>query len=160
MKRTLVLTVALASLLAGCGGSSNAKLASGGCTASESGTKDLKTKPVYTVPKEAAPIATTTTDIVCGTGPAAKEGSAVVAKYVGVNYLTGAEFDSSWKRGPNETFPFTIGQGVIPGFSIGVTGMQAGGRRLVVIPPKDGYGDQGPVPGGTLAFIIDLVSVS
>ena len=170
MKRTLVLSFALAGALSACGGSSStAKLASdptptgetaGSCTASGTGTTDLKTKPVYTVPKAPAPTETTTTDIVCGTGPAAKEGSQVVVKYVGVNYLTGEEFDSSWKGGPDNTFPFTVGSGVIPGFSIGATGMQAGGRRLVVIPPKDGYGDSGPVPGGTLAFIIDLVSTS
>ena len=173
MNRTLVLSLVLAGTLSGCGGSSNdsAQLGtqpsasattggSGTCTPSGSGTTDLKTKPVYTVPKAPAPTETTVTDIVCGTGPAAKAGSQVVAKYVGVNYLTGEEFDSSWKRGVNETFPFTVGEGVIPGFSIGATGMQAGGRRLVVIPPKDGYGDSGPVPGGTLAFIIDLVSVS
>ena len=169
MKRTLALSLVLAGALSGCGGSSdNAQLASdpsataevGGCTPSGSGTTDLKTKPVYTVPKAPAPTKTTNTDIVCGTGAVAKAGSQVVAKYVGVNYLTGEEFDSSWKRGADETFPFTIGEGVIPGFSIGATGMQAGGRRLVVIPPAEGYGDSGPVPGGTLAFIIDLVSTT
>lgn len=176
MNRTIVLLLVLAGALSGCGGGSSAQVSSqpsatdvatatdtggaGACTPSGTGTTDLKTKPVYTVPKAPAPTETTVTDIVCGTGAAAKTGSQVVAKYVGVNYLTGAEFDSSWKRGPNETFPFTVGEGVIPGFSIGVTGMQAGGRRLVVIPPKDGYGDSGPVPGGTLAFIIDLVSTS
>jgi hypothetical protein len=179
MNRTLVLSLALVGALSACGSSSGSKKdaqdppgsvpsssataqtgGSGTCTPSGSGTTDLKTKPVYTVPKAPAPTETTNTDIVCGTGPVAKAGSKVVAKYVGVNYLTGEEFDSSWKRGPNETFPFTIGEGVIPGFSIGVTGMQAGGRRLVVIPPKDGYGNSGPVPGGTLAFIIDLVSTS
>ncbi len=172
MKRTLALSLVLVGALSGCGGSSksdDAQLASdptataptaGGCAASGSGTTDLKTKPVYTVTKDPAPTTTTNTDIVCGTGPAAKAGSQVVAKYVGVNYLTGEEFDSSWKRGADETFPFTIGEGVIAGFSIGATGMQAGGRRLVVIPPADGYGDAGPVPGGTLAFIIDLVSTT
>jgi len=41
-----------------------------------------------------------------------------------------------------------------------LTWFEVGGRRLVVIPPKDGYGDSGPVPGGTLAFVIDLVKVS
>ena len=88
--------------------------------------------------------ATTTTDIVCGTGPAAKEGSAVVAKYVGVNYLTGAEFDSSWKVSPHETFPFTIGQGVITGFSTGVTALRAGGRgpgsQAPWAPPRSSIG--------------------
>ncbi len=37
--------------------------------------------------------------------------------------------------------------------------MKIGGRREVVIAPKDGYGASGPVPGGTLVFLIDLVKV-
>ncbi|MCW2672104.1 MAG: Peptidylprolyl isomerase [Frankiales bacterium] len=120
---------------------------------------DLSQKPAYTVPTAPAPAETTTRDLVVGTGPAAKSGQSVTVKYVGVNYKTGAEFDSSWKVSCDNTFAFDIGGNVIPGFSKGVTGMQVGGRRLVVIPPKDGYGDQGPVPGGTLAFIIDLVAI-
>jgi peptidylprolyl isomerase len=120
---------------------------------------DLSQKPTYTVPTAAPPAETTTTDIVTGTGDAAKSGQSVTVKYVGVNYQTGEEFDSSWKVSCDNTFAFDIGGNVIPGFSKGVTGMKVGGRRLVVIPPKDGYGDQGPVPGGTLAFIIDLVAI-
>ena len=120
---------------------------------------DLSQKPAYTVPKAPPPTETTITDIVTGTGDAAKNGQSVTVKYVGVNYATGEEFDSSWKDGCDNTFAFDVGGNVIPGFSKGVTGMKAGGRRLVVIPPKDGYGDQGPVPGGTLAFIIDLVKI-
>jgi hypothetical protein len=120
---------------------------------------DLTQKPPYTVPKAPPPVETTTKDILVGTGPAAKSGQNVTVKYVGVNYATGEEFDSSWKTSCDNTFAFDIGGNVIPGFSKGVTGMQVGGRRLVVIPPKDGYGDQGPVPGGTLAFIIDLVAI-
>ena len=129
----------------------------GTCTASASGSKDLTKKPVFTVSKAPAPTETTTTDIVCGTGEVAKDGDGVTVQYVGVDYANGKQFDSSWDRG--EPFQFDIGGNVIPGFSKGVTGMRVGGRRLVVIPPKDGYGDQGPVPGGTLAFIIDLVKV-
>lgn len=120
---------------------------------------DLSQKPAYTVPKAPPPTETTTKDIVVGTGPAARSGQSVTVKYVGVNYLTGEEFDSSWKVSCDNTFAFDIGGNVIPGFSKGVTGMRVGGRRLVVIPPKDGYGDQGPVPGGTLAFLIDLVAI-
>jgi peptidylprolyl isomerase len=51
---------------------------------------------------------------------------------------------------------------VIEGFDQGITGMQVGGRRMVVIPSDLGYGPagQGPIPGGaTLVFVIDLVSV-
>jgi len=120
---------------------------------------DLSQKPTYTIPTAPAPTETTTKDIVTGSGDAAKSGQSVTVKYVGVDYRTGAEFDSSWKVSCDNTFAFDIGGNVIPGFSKGVTGMQAGGRRLVVIPPKDGYGDQGPVPGGTLAFLIDLVAI-
>ena len=177
MKRTHVLTGLLTVLLAGsltaCGNddkpaavstpsatpSATATSDGAPCTPSGKGTTDLATKPVYTVPNAPAPTETTTVDIVCGTGAEAKDGSAVQVKYVGVDYKTGQEFDASWKGGADNTFPFTVGSGVIPGFSKGVTGMKEGGRRLVVIPPADGYGDSGPVPGGTLAFIIDLVKV-
>lgn len=185
MKRTLVLAAVLTASLSACSGGSAglakdsslqsqptstpaveattdapapADTSAAGCPVATDD-KDLTKKPTYTVPKAAAPTTTTSTDIVVGTGPAAKDGDHVVAKYLGVNYATGEEFDSSWKSGCDNTFDFTIGSGVIPGFSKGVTGMKAGGRRLVVIPPADGYGDQGPVPGGTLAFVIDLVKI-
>jgi peptidylprolyl isomerase len=168
MRRTLLLALALTSTLTACGGGSNDKITVQGpsptptpvtaCTPASSPSKDLKVKPTY-VPSNCPPPATTTnTDIVVGTqGPAAKDGSAVTVQYVGVNYATGEQFDASWDSG--STFPFTIGSGVIPGFSKGVTGMKVGGRRLVVIPPAEGYGNSGPVPGGTLAFIIDLVKI-
>ena len=186
MKRTLLVAVLLTATASACSAGS-AGLASGGplpsdtwsptpapsptasptpspsgssdatCSPSGSGSTDLTKKPVFTVSKAPAPTETTTTDIVCGTGDPAKSGDGVTVQYVGVDYATGKQFDASWDR--NEPFQFDIGGNVIPGFSKGVTGMRVGGRRLVVIPPKDGYGDQGPVPGGTLAFIIDLVKI-
>lgn len=132
------------------------------CTPSGSGTTDLTKKPVPTVPKAAAPAETTVIDVVCGTGAQADEGSAVEVKYVGVLYKDGKEFDSSWSRGG--TFPFTVGEGVVTGFSTGVTGMKEGGRREIIIPAKDGYGAAGQPPaipaGSTLIFVIDLVKVS
>lgn len=177
MRRALLLTAALTCSLTACGSSGGTTASStastaaptaqatalastgttGTCKPSGTGTTELATKPVYTVTKAAPPAETTVTDIVCGTGAEATDGSAVEVKYVGVGYTDGKEFDSSWSRG--DTLPFTIGSGVITGFSKGVTGMRVGGRRQVVIPPKDGYGDGGPVPGGTLVFLIDLVKV-
>lgn len=134
------------------------------CTPSGSGTTDLKKKPVVTVPTTPDPDETRFVDIVCGSGAQADVGSAVTVKYVGVLYFDGKEFDSSWSRGPDETLPFTVGAGVVPGFSKGVTGMKVGGRRMIIIPSKDGYGDEGrppSIPGGaTLVFVIDLVTVT
>lgn len=161
----------LATLLAACGGTDQSTdtdtvkgepSASGTCTPTGKGTTDLSKKPEAAYLKEAEPTETTVHDIVCGTGEEAKDGSKVEVKYVGVLYKDGKEFDSSWSRGADETLPFTVGSGVIPGFTTGVTGMKVGGRRIVTIPASDGYGDQAQngIPGGsTLVFVIDLVKV-
>lgn len=158
--------------LTACGGSSNKTSAtatpevtagpgdSGACKPIGTGTTDLTKKPVFTVSKDPAPTTTTIMDIVCGTGAEAVDGSKVTVKYAGVNYADGKEFDSSWSRGDSETLGFSIGSGVIAGFSKGTSGMKVGGRREVIVTPADGYGNGGPVPGGTLVFFIDLVSVS
>jgi peptidylprolyl isomerase len=134
------------------------------CVASGTGTTDLAKKPVVAKQTAPAPTETTVVDIVCGTGDQAQEGTDVEVKYLGLLYTTGEEFDSSWSRGPDDTLPFTVGGGVIPGFSKGVAGMKVGGRRMVIIPSKDGYGAQGSppkIPGGaTLVFVIDLVKAS
>jgi peptidylprolyl isomerase len=103
-------------------------------------------------------------DLVEGDGAEAVTGSQVEVKYVGAFYDTGEEFDSSWSRGPEETLPFGIcRQGVIPGFAVGPTGMKVGGRRLILIPSRLGYGPEGSPPtipaNADLVFVVDLVSV-
>ena len=47
-------------------------------------------------------------DLIVGTGAEAKAGQTVTMNYVGVNFKSGKEFDSSWKR--NEPFTFTLGK--------------------------------------------------
>ncbi|GAA4730996.1 FKBP-type peptidyl-prolyl cis-trans isomerase [Actinomycetospora chibensis] len=39
-------------------------------------------------------------------------------------------------------------KGVIVGFELGISGMREGGRRVLVVPPRQGYGARGvpPVP--------------
>lgn len=159
--RTLLVTLALVSTLTACSDDNdNTDTVKSGptpCSSASSTSTDLKTKPVFKVGTCKAPTTTTNTDVVVGTGAEAKAGDAVTVQYVGVNYADGKQFDASWDgAGP---FQFTVGQGVIPGFTKGVTGMKVGGRRVVVVPPSDGYGNSGPVPGGTLVFLIDLVKV-
>jgi peptidylprolyl isomerase len=125
-------------------------------------TTDLSKKPVIEVPDGPLPCKLDVSDIVVGTGPAAKAGDQLTMKYVGVTWSTGKQFDASWDRG--QDFPFTLGQGmVIQGWDQGMVGMKRGGRRQLVIPPSLGYGDQAQgadIPANsTLIFVVDLVKI-
>ncbi len=100
-------------------------------------------------------------DIKAGSGKAAKEGDTVKVQYVGHNWSDNKEFDASWGRG--DPFEFTLGEGqVIQGWDQGVVDMKEGGRRLLIIPPDLGYGNQGQgeIPANeTLIFVVDLESI-
>ena len=102
-----------------------------------------------------------TIDLKVGTGA-----EATVGRNVTVNYTLwlwdSLGTDNKGSRLEAGTFPFTVGQGVIQGFSQGTIGMRVGGLRRVVVPPALGYGaaGQGSVPGNaTLIFEIELLSV-
>jgi peptidylprolyl isomerase len=99
-----------------------------------------------------------TKDIVKGKGPKAKPGDTLTMMYTGYSWSNGQKFDASWDRG--QPFPFQLGAGmVIPGWDKGMVGMRKGGRRLLIIPPDQGYGPQGSGPIGpneTLIFAVDL----
>ena len=85
-------------------------------------------------------------------------GGTVEVHYVGVDYDTGEEFDSSWGRGESIEFPL---QGLIQGWQDGIPGMKVGGRRQLIIPPAQAYGPAGSghqLSGKTLIFVIDLLS--
>lgn len=119
-------------------------------------------KPKVTVPSGPPPKQLVTKDLKKGSGPTAEAGDEVTVQYVGVNYKTGKEFDSSWSR--NEPFPFTLGSSsVIPGWEQGVEGMKLGGRRELIIPPELAYGPAGSPPtigpNETLIFVVDLLAV-
>ncbi|MFG3044629.1 FKBP-type peptidyl-prolyl cis-trans isomerase [Streptomyces sp. NPDC048202] len=120
------------------------------------------TKPEVDVPEGEAPVELTVRDLVVGDGAEVKPGMVVRVHYVGVNFASGKEFDSSWDRG--EPYKFALGGGkVIKGWDRGVRGMRVGGRREIVVPPRLGYGNQSPSPlippGSTLVFVVDLVDV-
>ena len=102
------------------------------------------------------------TDLSLGEGAEAQPGSTVSVHYVGIAHSTGEEFDASYNRGEPLQFRLGVGQ-VISGWDNGVLGMKVGGRRRLVIPPHQGYGDRGAggviAPGETLIFVVDLVGV-
>ncbi|PMC67236.1 peptidylprolyl isomerase [Corynebacterium parakroppenstedtii] len=116
-------------------------------------------KPTIEVQSGPAPQDLLIEDISVGDGPEAQAGSNVEVHYVGVDFETGEEFDSSWDRGQTITFPLT---GLIAGWQEGIPGMRVGGRRKLTIPPDMAYGPAGtghPLGGRTLVFVIDLVDV-
>nr|WP_255722162.1 FKBP-type peptidyl-prolyl cis-trans isomerase [Ectothiorhodospira lacustris] len=100
-------------------------------------------------------------DLKTGDGPRADRHHAVRVHYTG--WLEdGTQFDSSHDRG--EPLSLILGQGqVIPGWETGLLGMQAGGQRELIIPPRLGYGERGAgrsiPPNATLRFEVELVAV-
>ncbi len=97
-----------------------------------------------------------------GTGPATNPGSEVSVHYYGA-LPDGTLFDTSFRRG--EPLGFVLGEpGLIAGWTEGVDLLNQGGKALLLIPSKLGYGDQGapPVipPNTDLVFYIEVVSVN
>jgi peptidylprolyl isomerase len=124
--------------------------------------EDLESKPQIVLEAAVSPAFLQTQDLVVGSGRTAEYQHTVLVQYVGVLGKDGNEFDSSWGRGGQPvSFPL---DGVIPGFRNGIAGMQEGGRRVISMPPNDGYGAQGapPVigPNEPLVFVVDLLQVS
>ena len=107
-----------------------------------------------------APVELVITDLIVGEGAEAVPGGRVEVHYLGVEFETGDQFDSSWDRGESITFPLA---GLIAGWQEGIPGMREGGRRQLVIPPALAYGEAGGghrLSGRTLVFIIDLIKVA
>ncbi len=100
-------------------------------------------------------------DLKEGTGEPVKAGATITAHYTGALAADGTIFQSSLDGGQ----PIQFGlDGVIPGWTKGVPGMKVGGKRRLVIPYADAYGEAGRPDGGIpakadLVFDIELVSV-
>jgi len=117
--------------------------------------------PAVDVPIGPPPTTLQITDITTGTGPAVTAADKVTVNYIGVSCSTGAIFDTSYARGEPATFGLDQ---VIPGWTEGLQGMQAGGVRKLVIPPDMGYGSSGQgariAPDETLVFVVELISIT
>ncbi len=117
----------------------------------------MTTKPEIDFPDRPASEELVIEDLVVGDGTEAVPGGTVEVHYLGVEYDTGEEFDSSWNRGQSIEFPL---RGLIKGWQDGIPGMRVGGRRKLVIPPEQAYGPAGAghrLSGKTLIFVIDLL---
>jgi len=118
-----------------------------------------KTKPEIEPIMGDAPTELVISDLVVGDGAEATPGATVDVHYVGVDFETGEEFDSSWGRGESIQFPLN---GLVRGWQEGIPGMKVGGRRQLICPPAWAYGPAGGghrLSGRTLVFVIDLLAV-
>ena len=105
------------------------------------------------------------TDNKVGDGREAEKGLTVTVRYTGWLYENGektTKFDSSVDR--REPFSFVLGVGqVIKGWDNGVSGMQIGGSRTIVIPSDMGYGSRGAgsviPPNSDLIFEVELIEI-
>lgn len=160
MRRPLLLSVLVATALtlSACGGSDGGTTASGDL-------KDVKVSsakaPKVTVPKGFSTASTTTRVLDQGSGADVAEGDLVKVNYVAVNGRTGKQFDSSFTTGDPYTVDLTQDK-VLPGFIKGLDGQKVGGRLLVAISPKDGFGQARQQldirADDTMVFLFDIVS--
>ncbi|MEW4448652.1 FKBP-type peptidyl-prolyl cis-trans isomerase [Qipengyuania sp. JC766] len=116
------------------------------------------------------PPGTSITVVQAGTGPVAKEGDVVFAKYEG-QLEDGTVFDQSQPTPPEiagffpEGTPFPVEEGAsIPGFYEGLTQVQKGGTYRFEIPSDQAYGDTpqpgSPIPPGSdLTFEVEVVEI-
>lgn len=122
-------------------------------------TDSSRTKPEVDAPEGPAPAELVIEDIFIGEGDEAQSSSTVDVHYLGVDYDSGEEFDSSWSRGQSINFPL---RNLISGWQHGIPGMKVGGRRKLIVPPELAYGPAGSghqLSGQTLVFVIDLLGV-
>jgi len=94
-----------------------------------------------------------------GAGPKPTASDTVVCNYRGT-LISGAEFDSSYKRGQPASFPVN---GVIKGWTEALQLMPVGSKWQLFVPAELGYGDRGAGadigPGATLIFEVELLSI-
>lgn len=118
--------------------------------------------PSITIPDAEAPTELQIATLKTGDGPVVASGATVALEYTGVLWRNGEEFDSSWATPGLVQFPTT---GVVEGFGAAMVGQTVGSQVLAVIPPAQGYGEQGSEGAGitgtdTLVFVLDIVAVT
>jgi len=108
-------------------------------------------------------MATTRTTAIDGWGRIVEPGTSVTVHAEGA--LEGGCVFWNTREGQGVPFTYTAGKGsVIRGWDQGCMGMKVGERRVLNIPPSEGYGTSGfaawKIPGGaTLRFTLDCIAV-
>jgi FKBP-type peptidyl-prolyl cis-trans isomerase len=156
VRRVALVALALTVGLLGCGGGD------GTATSADSGPKDRtaaettqeKKKPAYPVPgvppQKRSLEKLVVKNLEVGKGETADWGDVAIVRYVGVYYKTGKIYSQHW----GYRYDFKLdGETVGPGWQKGIHGMKVGGRRELLIPSEQIYGD------GDLAYVVLLEDV-
>lgn len=121
-------------------------------------TLDADGKPSIAPIPDPAPTTLVVQPLIKGTGAEVTADQTLTVNYTGWLW-DGTEFDSSWTAG--EPVEFSL-DGVIPGWTQGLTGQTVGSQVLLIIPPELGYGAAGSgetiPPNSTLIFVVDILS--
>ena len=115
--------------------------------------------PTLTIPDTAAPTELQIAVLKKGDGAEVGTSADVVVNYMGIDWESKEQFDSSWGSAPYETNSANL----ISGFTQAIEGQTVGSQVLVVIPPSLAYGELGEsdhqLAGKTLVFIIDILGL-
>nr|WP_208382625.1 FKBP-type peptidyl-prolyl cis-trans isomerase [Microbacterium ulmi] len=114
--------------------------------------------PGVTIPDAAPPTETVVQTLIKGDGAVVTADAPVRVHYTGLTWADKSVFQSTWDADPASVAL----DSVVPGFAQAVKGQTVGSQVMVVIPPKDGYGDQaqGSIPANsTLVFVIDILGI-
>lgn len=100
--------------------------------------------------------------LISGNGPKVAQGDLVIANFVGYTWNSASNrlIATSYAGDSPAAFP---SWSLIPGLAKALVGKRTGSRVLTVIPPRDGYGDQGApqqqITGqDSLVYVLDLVA--
>ena len=126
------------------------------------------TKEVKNAVERVSPTGVRSTDVKTGGGEAPRPGYLVAADVVATVVETGAVVVDTRKARRQIVFTYGRAQGPISrGVLEAVGEMRQGGRRVVVVPPEMGFGNEGAVlaegnvpPGATVRYDIELARVS
>lgn len=95
-------------------------------------------------------------NLIEGEGAEVKETDTIYVRYLGVQYSDGKVFDGNYEK-----IPAALSlQGVIKGWTAGLTGKKVGSRVELIIPADQAYGNEsanGSTPTGTLVFVVDIL---